>query len=287
MNVGFIGLGNMGAKMAMNLLKNGFHVIGYNRTASKVEPLVAAGGERAESLADLGRRCEVVVLCLPNDEIVRNMLLGPDGVIGAESQVRYVVDCSTIDVTAAAALGKELRERGVWYFDSPVSGGPEGAEKGTLTIMVGGDETVLNDQVMPIYQAMGKNILYFGPNGAAQQIKLINQILTWVNHAVICEAAVLAKKAGLDEDKLYNCMLSAYGYSRVFEVSYKSHIQPENYENPTGMSMMVKDLKLAQKFAEAYGAKLPMTDMAMELYQKAIEDGHGDCDQCIIMEQLK
>lgn len=287
LKTGFIGLGSMGLKMAMNLRKAGFEVTGYNRTREKEAPLVAAGGHSAENLAAMGEHCDVVVLCLPDDKIVSEHILGENGLLcGPAPKVRYIVDCSTIDVTAAQKLGEELLERGVYYFDSPVSGGPKGAEDGTLTIMVGGDETILNDVLMPVYQAMGKNIMYFGPNGSAQQIKLINQVLTWVNHAVICEAAVLAKKAGLDEEKLYDCMMTSYGYSRVLEVTYKSHIMPRNYDNPTGMKMLVKDLDLVQRFARAYGAKMPITDMAVEMYRKAVEQGHGERDQSIIMEQL-
>lgn len=287
MNVGFMGLGSMGMSMAKNLLKAGFEVTGYNRTRSKEEELAAAGGRRVKNLAELGETCDVIVTCLPTDAVVREALYGKEGLLsGAAPKFKYFIDCSTIDVTAAQELGKELLARGIYYFDSPVSGGPKGAEDGTLTIMVGGDQGVLNEALMPVYRAMGKNILYFGENGSAQKIKLINQILTWVNHAVICEAAALAKKAGLDEDKMYECLMTSFGYSRVLEVTYQSHIQPLNFENPTGMTMMVKDLTLAQKFAEAYGAKLPMTDASMALYQKAVADGYGSCDQSVILKQL-
>ena len=287
MKIGYIGLGSMGMKMAKNLLKAGFEVAGYNRTRNKEEELIACGGKRVNNLAEMGESCDAVVACLPTDTVVRETLFGKDGLLSGDTpRVQYFIDCSTIDVTAAQSLGKELLARGVHYFDSPVSGGPKGAEDGTLTIMVGGDERVLNETLMPVYRAMGKNILYFGENGSAQKIKLINQILTWVNHAVICEAAALAKRAGLDEDRMYECLMTSFGYSRVLEVTYKSHIQPENFDNPTGMTMMVKDLKLAQKFAEAYGAKLPMTDASMALYQKAVEDGYGSCDQSVILKQL-
>lgn len=288
LKLGFAGLGSMGLSMALCLRRAGFEVMGWNRTREKEAPLTAAGGTSAPSLAAMGADCDAVVLCLPHDGVVREVLLGPDGILsGKNRRARYVVDCSTIDVTAAKTLGAELADMGVYYFDSPVSGGPQGARDGTLTIMVGGDEGVLNGTLMPVYQAMGKNILYFGPNGSAQQIKLINQILTWVNHAVLCEAGVLAKKAGLDEKKLYDCIMTSYGYSRVFEVCYPTHIMTENYDNPTGMAMMVKDLELAQRFAASCGARLPMTDAAMILYRKAIESGHGERDQSIIMEQLK
>lgn len=288
LKVGFIGLGSMGTKMAKNLIKHGFDLMVFNRTKSKEEELLKLGAKSASLPSEMGKQCDVVVACLPDDTIEREYIFGKDGLLDSDKPLfKYFISCSTIDVTATEEIGKSLREAGIYYFDSPVSGGPKGAEEGTLTIMVGGDEDILNEKLMPVYKAMGKNIMYFGGNGSAQKIKLINQIMTWVNHAVICEAAVLAKKAGLDEDKMYDCLMTSYGYSKVFEVSYKSHIQPENYENPTGMKMMVKDLKLAQKFADDYGALLPMTDASMKLYSKAIEDGYGEKDQSIIMEQLK
>lgn len=283
--IGFIGLGSMGLSMALNLRKAGFEVMGFNRTREKEAPLLQAGGLPAKSLKAVGEQCEVLVLCLPTDGVVREMMLGEGGALTGNTRVRWVVDCSTIDVTAARQLGADLLERGVWYFDSPVSGGPQGARDGTLTIMVGGDQAQM-EEILPVYQVMGRNIVHVGPNGSAQQFKLINQILTWVNHAVICEAAALAKRAGLDEDKLYNCLMTSYGYSKVLEVTYKGHIQPLNFENPTGMKMMCKDLTLAQHFAHDYGAQLPMTDKAMELYQKALDDGYDGCDQCVILKQL-
>lgn len=288
LKVGFIGLGSMGTKMAKNLIKSGFDVMVYNRTKSKEEELLKLGAKSASTPAEMGAKCNAIVTCLPNDTIESDYIFGKEGLLESNNPLfKYFISCSTIDVTAAKKIGDSLKERGIYYFDSPVSGGPKGAEDGTLTIMVGGDEDVLNQHLMPIYKAMGKNIMYFGENGSAQKIKLINQIMTWVNHAVICEAAVLAKKAGLDEDKMYECLMTSFGYSKVFEVTYKSHIQPENYDNPTGMKMMVKDLTLAQKFAKDYAAILPMTEAAMSLYTKAIEDGYGERDQCIIMEQLK
>jgi len=288
MKIGFVGLGSMGMKMAVNFIKNGYEVTGFNRTKSKEEELAKQGGKRVSSLAEMGETCDVIATCLPDDTILSEMVFGPKGLLaGKDVKFRYLIDFSTIDVVAAQDIGKRLKENGIFYFDSPVSGGPKGADEGTLTIMVGGDENVFTEKLMPLYKVLGKNIMYFGENGSAQKIKLINQILTWINHAVICEAAVLAKKAGLDEDKMYDCIVTSYGHSRVFEVTYKSHIQPENYSNPTGMKMMVKDLKLAQKFADDYGAILPVTDAAMELYNKAIEEGHGEKDQSIIMEQLK
>ena len=285
MTIGFIGLGNMGMKMAVNLLSAGFEVIGFNRSKSREVEFEKHGGLRVSSLVELGQMVDAIVTCLTDSSAVREIINGL--LSGARPRFKLFIDCSTIGVAAAEEIGKMLLDKGIYYLDSPVSGGPQGARDGTLTIMVSGDENILNEQAMPIYKAMGKNIIYFGGNGSAQKIKLINQILSWVNHAVICEAAVLAKKAGLDMDKLYDCITNSYGNSRIFEVSYKSHIQPENYENPTGMKMLVKDLNLAQSFAASCNAYLPMTDASMILYRRAIADGFGDMDQSVIMEQLK
>lgn len=288
MKIGFVGLGEMGFRMACCLLKAGFEVIGYDVTKEKEDALVKEGGQKVNSLAELGQACETIVACLTSDTVVRRVL--EEILKGGTHKLRYFIDCSTIGVPGAEALGAWLKEQGIYYFDSPVSGGPGGAETGTLTIMVGGDEGIFNNVLLPVYQAMGKNIPYFGGIGSGQKIKLINQILVWSNYAVICEAAVLAKKANLDEDKMYDCLMNSYGASRIMEVSYKSHIQPENYSTTTGLKMLVKDMKLAQKFAQAYGAKLPMTDEAMKMYNKAMEelgDNDGDRDGCIIMEQLK
>ena len=285
--IGFIGLGSMGFHMASNLIKAGFEVTGFNRTKSKEEKLAVLGATRVANLAELASSCDIIVDCLPDEKVVYPTIFGEDGLLSAPlPRFRYYINCSTIDVTAAENIGAELLGKGIFFFDSPVSGGTAGAESGTLTIMVGGDRTAM-EEVMPVYKAMGKNIMYFGPNGCAIKIKLINQILSWVNHAVICEAAVLAKKANLDLDKMYDALMVSWGYSRIFEACFKTHIQPEDYSSSTPMTMMVKDLTLAKRFADAYGAKLPMTDASMVMYLKAVEDGYGSKDQSIIMEQLK
>lgn len=285
--IGYVGLGSMGFKMSVMLMQKGFEVIGFNRTKSKEEELAKMGASRVASLVELAETCDVIMACLPDDNVIRQTIFGEQGLLKSSNpRFKYFIDCSTIDVDAAVDIGAKLKEKDIYYFDSPVSGGPKAAESGTLTLMVGGDKDAL-DKVMPVYNAIGTNILYFGPNGSSTQVKLINQILAWVNHAVICEAAVLAKKAGMDLDKMYDALITSFGASRVLEVTFKTKIQHEDYTNPTGMAMMYKDLTLAQKFAERNGAIMPMTETAMKLYSKAIADGHGNKDQCIIMEQLK
>ena len=285
--IGYVGLGSMGFKMSVVLMQKGYEVTGFNRTKSKEEELVKLGASRAGSLAELAETCDVIMTCLPNDAIVHETIFGQEGLLKSpKPRFKYLIDVSTIDVNAAVDIGAKLLEKGIFYFDSPVSGGPKAAADGTLTLMVGGDKDAM-DSVMPVYNAIGKNIIYFGPNGSSTKVKLINQIMAWVNHAIICEVAVLAKKAGMDLDKMYDALSTSFGASRIFEVTFKAKIQPEDYSNPTGMTMMYKDLTLAQKFADLNSAKLPMTDAAMKLYGKAIADGQGDKDPCVIMEQIK
>lgn len=286
MKIGFIGLGVMGFPMACNLIKNGLEVYGFDLNENQRKQLEALGGNAVDEIKQIAVHCEAVVIMLPATPHVMSVIFENSGLLSRTSAVKYILDCSTIDVKTAEEIGQQLKESGIAYMDSPVSGGPQGAVDGTLTIMVGGEETAYRE-VKYIYEAMGKNINYIGGSGAGQKAKLINQLMTWVNHAVICEAAVLAKKAGMDMDMLYKCLLTSYGYSKILEVCWQPHIQPENYENPTGMAMMVKDLKLLLDFSRAYDTTLPMTNTAMTMYNRAIEMGYKEKDPAVIMEQLK
>ncbi|MGD8952554.1 MAG: NAD(P)-dependent oxidoreductase, partial [Desulfobacterales bacterium] len=201
MNVAFIGMGTMGAPMALNLLKAGHSVTVHNRTRNKEEAVAAAGARRAPSPAEAAEGAEVVITCVSDTPDVEKIILGETGVLHGAAPGTIVVDMSTVSPSATRRIAEKLGEKGVHMLDAPVSGGSEGAQKGTLSIMVGGEEVDLI-KVRPVLEAMGKTITHVGPIGAGQLTKAINQIVVAGTYWGVAEGIAIGLKAGLDMQKV-------------------------------------------------------------------------------------
>jgi 3-hydroxyisobutyrate dehydrogenase len=198
--IGFIGLGIMGRGMAANLLKAGFDLIVWNRTAEKMTALTERGAIAADSPAALAARCEVIVICVSDTPDVESVILGESGLIYGARPGTLIIDCSTISPMTTRTIASQLNDKGIHLLDAPVSGGSEGAAKGTLSIMVGGDAGQVG-RAMPVLQAMGQTITHVGGQGAGQMVKLVNQILVVVTMQGIAEALLFAQAGGLDLDQ--------------------------------------------------------------------------------------
>src|SRR5688572_7767717 len=198
--VGLAGAGIMGRGMAQNLLAKGFALSVYNRTPSKLEPLLGPGAVAASSPADLARRSEVVLTCLSDTAAVEAVLFGPGGVVEGVRPGSVVVDTSTISPSKTREFAARLSERNVPLLDAPLSGGSEGAERGTLSIMVGGAGEAL-ERVLPVLEAVGRQITHVGASGSGQMVKLVNQILVVGGMLAMAEALTFAQAAGLDLEK--------------------------------------------------------------------------------------
>ncbi len=205
--MGFIGLGLMGSGMSMNLLRAGFPLTVWNRTPSKIKPLLDAGAEGASSPREVAERSDVVVDIVTDSPDVEEVLLGPEGVIQGARPGTVVIDMSTISPSVTRRIAEELGKKGVRMLDAPVSGGDVGAREGTLSIMVGGDEEVY-EECLPVFQAMGRTITHVGGNGMGQTVKLVNQILVGMNMLGVAEALMFAKKSGVDLEK---CLAAVSG----------------------------------------------------------------------------
>jgi len=197
---GFIGLGIMGSGMARNLLRAGFALTVWNRTASRAGDLVSEGAKLANDPLDLAAQCDVIVLCVSDTPDVEAVLFGENGVIHGVQAGSLVVDCSTISPSKTQAIAQSLAGKGVHMIDAPISGGSEGAAQGTLSIMVGGEAEQV-ERAMPFLKAMGKNIIHVGGNGAGQMVKLVNQILVVNGMLALGEAFLFAQAGGLDLEK--------------------------------------------------------------------------------------
>jgi len=198
--VGFIGLGIMGMPMARNLIKAGFEVVVYNRTASKAEQMVSEGAKKADSPKELAEESPVVITIVSDTPDVESVILGKNGIIEGIKADSVVIDMSTISPQATQKIATRLREKGVHMLDAPVSGGEQGAVNGTLSIMVGGDAKIFK-RCQPILEAMGKNIIHVGANGMGQTVQLVNQILVAGTLNAVVEALIFAQKSGVDLEK--------------------------------------------------------------------------------------
>jgi 3-hydroxyisobutyrate dehydrogenase-like beta-hydroxyacid dehydrogenase len=263
--VGFIGLGIMGQGMARNLLKAGFDLTVWNRTASKAQALAGEGAKVADSPADLAARCGVIFVCVSDTPDVEAVLLGEEGVIHGIQAGALVVDCSTISPIRTQAFAQALAEKGAHMLDAPISGGSEGAARGTLSIMVGGEADQV-ERAMPYLRAMGKGITHVGGHGAGQMVKLVNQVLVANSMLALGEAFLFAQAGGLDLEKTLRAVEG--GAAGSWTLSNRGPQVIERDWRPGFMiDLQEKDLRLVLEAADALGVPLMGCSLAFHLYR--------------------
>ncbi|MCI0692681.1 NAD(P)-dependent oxidoreductase [candidate division KSB1 bacterium] len=274
MNVGFIGLGIMGQPMSRHLLQAGFSLTVYNRTASKAQALIEMGAKLANSPAAVAAASKIIITMLPDTPEVEAVLFGENGVYEGLSAGKIVVDMSTISPEATAQFAARLREKQCELLDAPVSGGENGAMAGTLTIMVGGDEQAFQ-KCLPLFQAMGRNIVHLGANGNGQRTKLVNQVICALNILAMSEGLHLAERIGLDAEKVLQVVSSGAAGSWML-----SNLAPRILQNDFQPGFMIKlqqkDLRLAMELIKTLGEDFPGTALTYSLFTKAVEAGLGE-----------
>ena len=291
--IAFIGLGNMGAPMAVNLVKAGHRVVGYDLNSAALRALSASGVQAAASAADAARGADFVITMLPAGEHVREVWLHQGGLIETVAAAKpLLLDCSTIDVESARTVTEAARAAGLDMLDAPVSGGVGGATAGTLTFMVGGSETAFA-RGLSILQTMGKYIVHAGGPGAGQAAKICNNMMLAVNMVGVCEGFLLARSLGLDWDKLFQIASTSSGQSWALS-SYcpapgPVPAAPSNRDYAAGFmaALMLKDVKLSQAAAEATGSPTPLAAHALQFYQAAVDAGEGAKDFSVVFRLLE
>ena len=263
--VGFIGLGIMGRGMAANLLAKGFDVAVWNRTASRADGLVEAGAARAESPAAVARACPIVITCVSDTPDVEAVVLGPGGVVEGVASGSLVIDCSTISPQATLEIAQALEAKGASMLDAPISGGSEGAEKGTLSIMVGGRAEDF-ERAGPYLEAMGTTITHVGAQGAGQTVKLVNQILVVGNCVAMCEALLFAQAGGVDLRKTFDAISQGAAGSWMF-TNRAPQIIRRDWSPGFMVSLQQKDLRLVLAAADEMGVPIPVTAQIFNLYR--------------------
>lgn len=272
MKIGFIGLGNMGAPMAANLVKAGHDVTGYDIHTPMPEGVIAA-----ISAAGAAKGAEVVITMLPNGAILREVAAA---LIPAMEKGAVLCDCSTVDVASARAVATEAAKAGLMALDAPVSGGVGGAAAGTLTFMAGGAAAAF-DKVKPLFDVMGRKAVHCGEAGAGQAAKICNNMILGVTMIATCEAFALADKLGLDRQKMFDVVSTSSGQSWSMNAYCPAPgVGPESpadkgYKPGFAAELMLKDLRLAQEAAEGSDADTPMGALAALLYQRFVEEEGG------------
>jgi 3-hydroxyisobutyrate dehydrogenase len=271
--VGFIGLGIMGSGMARNLLRAGFPLTVWNRTASRAEPLVAEGATAADSPAALAAASDIIITCVSDTPDVEAVILGEDGVIAGAREGALVIDMSTISPQATTAIGERLAERGIHMLDAPISGGSEGAARGTLSIMIGGDAEDVK-RAQPVFEAMGKTITHVGGHGAGQTVKLVNQILVVGNTLAMCEALLFAQAGGVDLQKAFEAVSPGAAGSWMFS-NRAPQILRRDWRPGFTIDLQQKDLRLVLQAADTLGVPVATTSMIFNLYRTLQARGLG------------
>jgi 3-hydroxyisobutyrate dehydrogenase len=274
MKIGFIGLGNMGKPMALNLLKDGHEVIGFDTVPTNLE-----GITMATSAADAAIGVDFVITMLPNGEILQSVA---GKVLETMTRGAALLDCSTVDVDSTRSVARWAEAKGIIPMDAPVSGGIGGASDGTLTFMVGGSEEGFT-KAKPLFDVMGQKAVHCGPSGNGQAAKICNNMILGATMIVTCEAFALADKLGLDRQAMFDVVSTSSGYSWTMNTYCPAPgigpTSPSDNEYKPGFAseLMVKDLRLSQQAAEMADADTPIGQMALKLYEKFVfnEDGKG------------
>lgn len=270
--IGFIGLGNMGAPMARNLIMAGHAVTCFDIAGVEVE-----GAKIAENASAAVEEAELVITMLPNGLILREVAAQ---ILPAMPQGAILIDCSTVDVESARAVAEDAGGRGMGFVDAPVSGGVGGAAAGTLTFMAGGTEAAFA-AAAPLFEIMGQKAVHCGDAGAGQAAKICNNMILGATMIVTCEAFALADKLGLDRQKMFDVASTSSGYSWSMNAYCPAPgVGPQSpadndYQPGFAAELMVKDLGLSQQAAEAVDADTPMGARALELYQNFVEEEDG------------
>jgi 3-hydroxyisobutyrate dehydrogenase-like beta-hydroxyacid dehydrogenase len=279
--IGVIGMGIMGAPMAVNLVKAGFDVTVFNRDAKKSKPVQEAGAAVAGSIGELAAACEAVVVVVSDDDAVRAVCLGEDGIEAAGREGLLVIDASTALPDTTIEVAAALRARGMVYLDAPVTGSKPQAESGTLFFLAAGDKAGYQ-RAVPLFEAMGRRHIYLGENGMGTCAKLCNNLCGFINLAAFSEALAIGSKYGLEPELLCEVIGDSGGRSAAMEGKWPKMLE-RDWSPQFALPLAAKDMRLAQELSEKVGVDARIIATAMEVYAEATPGGEGK-DFCSLIE---
>jgi 3-hydroxyisobutyrate dehydrogenase len=283
--IGFIGLGIMGRGMTHNLLKAGHDVMVWNRTRSRMDEFIQAGATAAASPSDLASQCSLILICVSDTPDVEAVVLGEEGVLSGVQPGALVIDHSTISPQATIEMAARLAEKDVHMLDAPISGGSEGAARGTLSIMVGGEASQF-ERALPYLEAFGKTITHVGGQGAGQKVKLVNQILVVVTELAVCEALLFAQAGGLDLEKTLDAVKGGAAGSWML-ANRGPQMIVRDWRPGFTIDLQQKDLRLVLEAADQLGVPLTATSMVFNLYRTLQAQGLGSDGNHALVKALE
>jgi 2-hydroxy-3-oxopropionate reductase len=279
--VAFVGLGIMGAPMAGHLVDAGFDVIGVNRSPEKVQELVERGGRGADTIADAAREADVVAVMVPDSPDVQEVLAGDGGVFETAKPGTLVIDFSSIRPDVTADLAAQAKERGLRILDAPVSGGQAGAEAGSLSIMVGGEEADF-DAARPVLDAVGKTIVHVGPNGSGQTVKAANQLIVAGNIQLLAEAVAFLEAYGVDTKAALTVLGGGLAGSKVLDQKGENMLA-RSFQPGFRIELHDKDLGIVTSAAREAGVVIPLGAVVAQLMAAAKANGDGGLDHSALL----
>lgn len=286
MKIGFIGTGVMGKPMARNILKAGYPLVVYARNKGKVKDLIDEGASFVGSPVAVAGECDVIVLSLPFDPEVKEIITGEEGLLSGACAGNLIIDTTTatpqnaIDMAAACSL------KGVEYLDAPVSGGVQGAINGQLTFIVGGKEKAI-EKATPVLKTMGKSIFRVGEAGTGMTLKALNQLISAMNTLTICETLVLGKKLGVTAEKFYEVLSHCAADSYHLQSKLPNFIIPEKYDAGHRIEMMIKDLDIALQMARDRDVPMQLSSLGTQMYREGSASGYAKKDISSMVKYLE
>ncbi|SFC58758.1 2-hydroxy-3-oxopropionate reductase [Polaromonas sp. OV174] len=284
LNIGFVGLGIMGAPMASHLINAGHRLFVYTR-GKMPEAIANSGATQCSSARDVAERADITILMVPDTCDVEAVLFSEKGVAAGLRQGKVVVDMSSISPIATKTFAQKINALGCDYLDAPVSGGEVGAKNATLSIMVGGPDAVF-ERVKPLFERMGKNITLVGGNGDGQTAKVANQIIVALNIEAVAEGLLFAARAGADPARVRQALMCGFASSKILEVHGERMVK-RSFDPGFRIELHQKDLNLALSSARALGVSLPNTATAQELFNSCVAHGGKAWDHSAMVRALE
>lgn len=286
MTVGVVGLGKMGGAMARRLATLGQSVVGFDVAEAARSEAATHGVQLAESVAHLAELTDVAVLSLPTPAIVRDTVVGSDGLL-VTGGLRYLVDCSTTGYGVSVEIGQASADAGVEFVDAPVSGGVAGATNGTLTIMVSAPEAVFQSS-LGLLESIGKKIFHVGTSpGLGQVMKLVNNMISSVAMVATAEGMVVGTRAGLDPATMLEVLNASSGRNSHTEEKFPRHVLPRTFDFGFSMNLLHKDVTLGLEMAQRMGIPMIVTSNASQVWSLAMAEGGTDLDMTAIVQHLE
>jgi len=281
--IGFIGLGNMGLHMAVNLLKGGNELNVFDMNPQAINKMTDLGANACKNPKEVAKSSQIVFMSLPNSSIIESVVLGENGLLDGLSNGDAIIDMSSAEPLSTKKLSEVLNSKGITLLDAPVSGGPEGAEAGTLSIMVGGKEADY-EKYLPLLELLGSKVSHVGEVGAGHAIKSINNLLYGAIFVASCEAMALGVKSGIQAEKLLEVISSSAGRNFAIDVKFPNNVMPRNFQPGFSTDLLKKDMEIALALGKEQNVPLALSQLASQFISIGQQKGYGALDHTALIQ---